>query len=289
VVCEPDERVLNPGNFNAYLWHDGSTNTQFQVNTAGLFWVEVSDANGCRFRDSIQIAAYHPQVPAIDLGPDIFWCDSVVALALGVPPDFNAPLWSTGQNSDSITVQTEGMYWVRVETWCNLIGTDTIQLAWAQSASPPLPADTTVCQAVVLNGGAAYVQWLWEDGSSQQFRNVTEPGTYTLQATTAEGCITYDTIAVQVEPLASKIEIPNAFSPNGDGQNDAFAWLLEHIDAMEMTVYNRWGVLQYQTSLMDGFWDGGGLPDGTYYYRARYHETCSNTWNERHGWLELMR
>lgn len=51
------------------------------------------------------------------------------------------------------------------------------------------------------------------------------------------------------------IQIPDAFSPNGDGVNDNFHAFGNFID-IEMKVYNRYGELVYAGSGLDASWDG---------------------------------
>jgi len=54
----------------------------------------------------------------------------------------------------------------------------------------------------------------------------------------------------------SQVAFPNAFSPNGDGLNDIFAFESRYITAATMKIYNRWGELVFQTSNFDQGWDG---------------------------------
>ena len=74
----------------------------------------------------------------------------------------------------------------------------------------------------------------------------------------------------QVEVLvAEPLNIPNAFSPNGDGINDA--WEITGLEAYPNTqilVFNRWGAkISEKYKVTDGrIWDGGNYPVGTYYY-----------------------
>ncbi len=69
----------------------------------------------------------------------------------------------------------------------------------------------------------------------------------------------------------SKLEVPNAFTPNGDGINDIFKVKEGHqsIVAFEATVFNRGGRKLYEWTDIDSGWDGrsGGsaVPDGAYY------------------------
>jgi gliding motility-associated-like protein len=72
-------------------------------------------------------------------------------------------------------------------------------------------------------------------------------------------------------------EIPQGFSPNGDGVNDKFEIKgITDYPNLEVSILNRWGNLVYSNSQYDNSWDGkcnegvqfGGtdLPEGTYFY-----------------------
>ena len=69
----------------------------------------------------------------------------------------------------------------------------------------------------------------------------------------------------------SKLEFPNAFTPNGDGYNDVFKAKdgYKSIVDFKATVFNRWGKKLYEWSDLEGGWNGksGGkdVPDGAYY------------------------
>lgn len=69
----------------------------------------------------------------------------------------------------------------------------------------------------------------------------------------------------------SKLEMPNAFSPNGDGINDVYkakdGW--QSIVSFKAAIFTRWGKKLYEWNDPDGGWDGkvNGhvVPDGAYY------------------------
>ncbi len=69
----------------------------------------------------------------------------------------------------------------------------------------------------------------------------------------------------------SKLELPNAFTPNGDGVNDIFRVKegYQSIISFEAAVFNRWGKKLYEWKELDGGWDGKSgntdVPDGAYY------------------------
>lgn len=73
-------------------------------------------------------------------------------------------------------------------------------------------------------------------------------------------------------------ELPNAFTPNGDGQNDTFRpFPYCFIESVDFKVFNRWGQLVFEASDPDLNWDGKNmrgeeLAEGVYYYSCRVFE-----------------
>lgn len=67
------------------------------------------------------------------------------------------------------------------------------------------------------------------------------------------------------------IEIPNIFTPNGDGKNDHFVINgLEQCNKRMLMVKDQKGQTVFQSNQYDNSWDGTNLPDGTYYYQFMY-------------------
>lgn len=72
-------------------------------------------------------------------------------------------------------------------------------------------------------------------------------------------------------------ELPNTFTPNGDGSNDLFKPRVNiFVDRIDLTVFNQWGNQVFRTVdpkiLWDGTHNGKNLSDGTYYYTCRIFE-----------------
>ncbi|NOZ36061.1 MAG: gliding motility-associated C-terminal domain-containing protein [Chlorobi bacterium] len=74
-------------------------------------------------------------------------------------------------------------------------------------------------------------------------------------------------------------DLPNVFTPNGDGINDLFKpYPYKYVDKINMTIYNRWGNEVFKTEDPDINWDGRdfqtGKPvsDGVYYYVCDVYE-----------------
>ena len=93
--------------------------------------------------------------------------------------------------------------------------------------------------------------------------------TYTLSAG-AGNCASSSSVTVTVTP---RVRIPNAISPNGDGQDDT--WQIDHIGdyaGNHVLVFNRWGSKIFEASgytrsnEWNGTISGQPAPVGTYYY-----------------------
>jgi gliding motility-associated-like protein len=54
----------------------------------------------------------------------------------------------------------------------------------------------------------------------------------------------------------STLYIPSAFTPDGDGVNDAFGAKGKNIISLKMKIYNRWGELVYESDKLNDTWDG---------------------------------
>ncbi len=75
-------------------------------------------------------------------------------------------------------------------------------------------------------------------------------------------------------------ELPNVFTPNGDGMNDQFAPFLPiaYVDSVEFKVFNRWGNIVFETSNPLINWKGDNkdsgelVSDGVYYYTITIYE-----------------
>lgn len=93
--------------------------------------------------------------------------------------------------------------------------------------------------------------------------------------------------------------LPNAFTPNGDEQNDLFVPVSScFIESVEFEVFNRWGQLVFTTNNPELNWNGNNargeaLAPGTYFYTCRVLERrvsgVSANPNLLSGYIELIR
>jgi len=145
----------------------------------------------------------------------------------------------------------------------------------------------------------------WSFGDGTEVSSVSEPeftysedGEYpvTLWVTNSLGCIDSMTVTVVViENL--QFEIPNVFTPNGDGSNDNFFLInfsgMKTIVSFECVILNRWGNPVRVFDSADFSWDGNTesgneVTASTYFYRIRL-TTILGEDREFHGFIQLLR
>ena len=106
-----------------------------------------------------------------------------------------------------------------------------------------------------------------------EFENPTQPDFPTdnagiFEILIVDQCAVVQPVTALVEIYSCSIDIPNIFTPNGDGKNDAlsFEGLLNYPSGSTLIVKNRWGKEVYFSSSYKNDWSPRDLPEGTYYY-----------------------
>ena len=79
--------------------------------------------------------------------------------------------------------------------------------------------------------------------------------TYTVTGTNQYGCTNVDYITIYLD-ISSDVFVPNAFSPNGDGQNDVLYVRGKGFKDLTFIVYDRWGGKVFETNDKDIGWNG---------------------------------
>jgi len=101
----------------------------------------------------------------------------------------------------------------------------------------------------------------WSNGDAGISINVSPPETTSYQVTVTDinGCTAVDNVTVTVRTAKcdeTDVFIPNAFTPNNDGNNDIFRVRSNFIDELELIIYNRWGQEVFRTTDKNTGWDG---------------------------------
>ncbi|MDW8158334.1 MAG: gliding motility-associated C-terminal domain-containing protein, partial [Bacteroidia bacterium] len=122
-------------------------------------------------------------------------------------------------------------------------------------------------------------QYLWQFSTQDSaygeivFYTFTQNGIYSviLKGIDKNGCPTLaDTLKIDVNSY-SKVEIPNAFSPNGDGNNEEFYIYHQGLEYFEIQIFDRYGVLLFHSHDPNFRWkgtssEGEALPEGIYIF-----------------------
>jgi len=259
VFCQGGEVTLFPSlpDGNYYWKPGGETTPSIEVSVAGDYEVVVQTVFGCS--DSVSINVVQKENPSIDLGPDTTICDGQTVFA-GFEHEGSIITWNTGDVSDSIEINTTGVFEATIMDLNNCIGKDTIRVNVSRNPSPNAPNDTLVCfqeigvlPLTVVAG--ARDQILWSTGDTTNDIFIDAEGVYEVLATNLDGCVGKDTIEV-IRECPSLLWIPNAFTPDQDGINDFFGPKAINIYDFDFYVFNRWGELLFHSTNIENQWDG---------------------------------
>jgi len=143
-----------------------------------------------------------------------------------------------------------------------------------------LGADTALCldgapiTLFNLRSQPGRYRSVWNTGDTTDTLVIRHYGNYRLQVRTPEGCTASETIVIK---KSCYINIPNAFTPNGDGVNDYFfprQLLADRLTEIHLVILNRWGEVVFETHDPNGRgWDGKlngkPQPEGVYIYQVQ--------------------
>jgi gliding motility-associated-like protein len=188
--------------------------------------------------------------------------------------NYSKYVWNTGQTTQNITITQTGWYRLQVTDTVGCTAKDSLQLIVNATPKISLGSDLSICQSITLDAGAGYYGYLWSTGDISQTINVA-PGVQTISVEVKDdaGCTGSDTINILRCPGEKLDGIPNAFTPNGDGDNDT--WYikgLQNYPQAVVSIYDRWGRLVFQSkgNYPSEGWDGTSrgrvLPMDSYTY-----------------------
>jgi len=141
---------------------------------------------------------------------------------------------------------------------------DGFDLMLNATADPDTIVNGASTQLEVTGNGLFTYEW-FPDGSLDNgtiFNPLASPEEtteYSVIASDANGCRDTAVILVVVVNLECEepfLFMPNAFSPNGDGENDVLYVEGNTIDEMELAIYNRWGEKVFESFDKSKGWDG---------------------------------
>jgi len=121
-VCEGISVIIEAGEFESYLWSNGSTDSAISVSNSGYYYVDIIDSLGCTNSDSITVVVN--SLPIIELGPDQEECDGN-SITLDAGQGYNY-LWTTLDTTQTIIVTNSDTYYVTITDGNNCSAVDSI-------------------------------------------------------------------------------------------------------------------------------------------------------------------
>lgn len=269
----------------------------------------VTDQNECK-DTMIKDIAYLPAPPLIIVEPSSFFgCApaSIFFNNLSVPIDSTYDIfWDFGDGNSSTEISPThvydeiGVYDVSLQIispigceisdeFPNLIQIEEKPTAdFTFSPDEPSSIESTVD---FRDRSQNAIKWIWEFGQegaafepnpSYTFRDT---GEHIVQLVVVHpnGCPDTLQQVIDVKPVVT-YHMPNAFTPNADGQNDMFLGkgITDGMTDFQMNIFNRWGELIFETRDPFEGWngqkynDGPNIPNGVYVYKVTYNDPRGN-------------
>ena len=209
-----------------------------------------------------------------------------------------------GFTTPEIEVVDEGLYTVTAsDAECSEEA--SVNIVRAPFTEGDLPAEAVICPAdpdpeansVLLDPGSRFTSYEWVFNGTTTTTSTflaTQEGTIEVSLTNDFNCTDRRRVDV-IEDCVPRLSAPNAFSPNGNDQNETFSVFTTFVTEFQILIYNRWGELVYESNDKDFQWDGtvGGRPApiGTYAYVIRFKSDFDRTDRtlEQRGGVTLLR
>lgn len=219
--CRFDSLLLNANNPGAtYLWQDGSTMQTYLARDSGLYYVQVTNAGGCKAKDSIYLGAF----AAINLQVtnDTTLCigNQLTLSANGnniqtyswSPP---ATLSNTSIKNPVASPTDTTVYIVDVTDMHGCSQTDSVKVNVASLPTVSTLADTSLCAGnnIILSTSAtAGVSYSWSPSTGLSVSATASPAAspssttqYIVTVRTQANCKSTDTVNVVVNSLPAVV------------------------------------------------------------------------------------
>lgn len=252
--------------------------TSFTDMASGGYIVFVRDANGCETDLGITVE------PGVDLSAEVipvYECtgdipDNYINITFGNPSVMGDVLYaldSTDPNALQLNPDfrniSPGSHYLAIAHSNGCVLTIDFEIEGFEPLSLVLEQNNINEITAIADGGLEAYTFYFNDvnnGEDNTYR-INESGTYVVRVVDSNGC----EAMANIEMEFIDIEIPNFFTPDGDGQNDR--WLPRNIEGWPeilIKIYDRYGRVVEDDVVDRNGWDGlyneKELPTGDYWY-----------------------
>lgn len=288
--CEGDSvRLQVDSVYVSNIWNNSDTLIYTFADTAGLYFVKVTDTNGCQnISNGIDVVTY-PK-PSAD-----FWIDGVcfeietnlIDSSLIASGNIVSWIWDLGDGSYNSGPNILHMYSdadiydvtlkVVSDFGCLDSITKPLEIFHIPDAQfdfiPHLPS--ILSPEVNFNNTTIDVSsfvWNFDDGTDTTIENpihvFSDPGMYEVMLTVMDDNNCIDSISHSIKVMYDFIlYIPNTFTPNGDYDNELFkpkGLRMEKYKSYQFVIYNHWGEKVFSTNKVGEGWNGVNAIPGKY-------------------------
>lgn len=196
-LCPYDFHIIDASNTNAqtYHWNDGSNQPSLSHTGGGLFWVEILK-QGCLYSDTVNID--NKIIPTVNLGPNQTFCkENAVTLSSNLANAL-VNLWSTNEQSPTITVKNPGKYWLKATDQNGCYNFDSITIDTFTSPTVFIGDDATFCDGTsyTITTDKAFKSYTWQDQSVDPTFTTVDAGKYYVKVMDNNNCAAADTLVL---------------------------------------------------------------------------------------------
>jgi gliding motility-associated-like protein len=289
-VVDPDSEGTNPPAPVQWSWNFGNATSSTEKNPVNTYTgsgntynvsltVNYRGVTGCTHtKGPVSLTVTSSTVPVITPSSSAI-CPGETA-TLTVAGDFQSLSWEHGATGTPISITAPGTYTVNATDLSGCIVPKSIEIGSKEVPviviTPENPAIPSGQSVQLFATGAHTFEWSPTE-SLNDYRTpdpVASPistTVYTVIGTFTGGCSAQATVTVLVDVTQIDIQIPLAFSPNGDEANQKWEITgIEKYPDCTMNIFDSRGKRVYQKKAYDNQWDGTfegkPVPNGTYYY-----------------------
>ena len=217
-------QLCAPTGSASYQWSTGNTSRCINVNSSGTYTTTITDANGCTASNSLQVT-FSTTITTVISGTHTPCAGH--PLELCVPTGYSDYAWNTGQTTECITVNANGIYSVTIHDATGCVGNDTQQVTYQNQPALLIAGQNNICsgQNGVLCSTSGYPNYLWNNGSTQSCITVDTAGQYSVTITDNNGCTNSASINVTVNSINPSITLtPSGLVATPSGLQYSYDW-----------------------------------------------------------------
>lgn len=194
------------------IWDNGET-TPIAVNLdAGLHKVTVTDASGCSKVLEVDIDNSGSIDPSID--GDTLICEiGETSTILTGENGFTSYLWSNGDTSKSIEIDSPGIYALTVTASDECSGETSVEVV-REKLEIEILGDSILCsnekEGIVLSVEGEFDDFLWSNGAIQMPLTIHDYGNYSVTVTSSNGCLGVNTHYIDSSQAPEILNLPNS-------------------------------------------------------------------------------